>query len=246
MAKRDAALVKRQQIARASQMMFLWVAGASVVVGAATVSSVFMVQKFAHNQSIINEKNATVQVLEANNETIEDLRDQVRVLSTNSDLASAKSFSSEETIRVVLDALPDTLNTPALGASIQRVLVNIPGVELDTLAFEDASATAAVPVETPAADAGTTGDATTTAPVIDTTTAASLTPITFTMKLVAQNPTVAAEMLTRLEKSIRAINVKTSKLEANGTMVTMTITGEAYYQAPATVELTAKPVGTKR
>lgn len=244
MAKRDAALVKRQQIAKASRMMFLWVAGASVVVGAAAVSSVFMVQKFAHNQSIINEKNTTVQVLEANNETIEELRNQVRVLSTNSDLASAKSFSSEETIRVVLDALPDTLNTPALGASIQRVLVNIPGIELDTLAFEDASATTAVPVETPTDGTGATGE--TPAPIIDTTTAASLTPITFTMKLVAQDPTVAAKMLTRLEKSIRAINVKTSKLEANGTMVTMTITGEAYYQAPATVELTAKPVGAKQ
>ncbi|MGK2896738.1 MAG: hypothetical protein ACSLEY_04015 [Candidatus Saccharimonadales bacterium] len=239
MAKRDAALLKRQQIARASRMMFLWVAVASVIIGAASVSSIFMIQEFVFNQTVINEKNKTVEVLEANNKTVESLQDQVRVLSTNSELAASKSFPDEETIRVVLDALPDTLNTPALGASIQQVLVNIPNVELDSLVFEDVVTAVAAPVEGADASAPV-------APVIDTTTAMTLSPVTFTMKLIAQTPDAAAEVLTRLERSIRAINVKMSKLEVNGAMVTMTITGEAYYQTPAVVELSTKPVGVKK
>lgn len=229
MAKRDAALVKRQLIAKANRTMFLWVVGASVIVGIAAVSSVFMVKKFSFNQSVINAKNDTVRILVANNEAVEELRNNVRVLSTNSDLASAKAFDNEETIRVVLDALPDTLNTPALGASIQRVLVNIDGIELDSLAFDDSTGAAGVD----------TGIETAGSPTVIT----NATPIPFSMKLNASSVDAAGKVLNRLEKSIRAINIKTSKMEMNGNGVVLTITADAYYQPPVTLELSEQTVG---
>lgn len=220
MAKRDAALVKRQLIAKANRTMFLWVVGASIIVGGSVVSSVFMVNKFIFNQQVINAKNETVRVLAENNKVVGELQNNVRLLSTNSDLAAAKAFDSEETIRVVLDALPDTLNTPALGASIQRV-VDIPDVDLDSLSFEDATA----------ADAASGTTATTSAVAIP-----------FSMKLVAKNIDAAGKALNRLEKSIRAINVTSSKLEINSSGVTLTITAEAYYQPPVTLDLPTRTI----
>lgn len=222
MAKRDAALVKRQLIAKANRTMFLWVVGASIIVGASVVSSVFMVNKFIFNQQVINAKNDTVRVLAENNKVVGELQNNVRLLSTNSDLAAAKAFDSEETIRVVLDALPDTLNTPALGASIQRV-VNIPDVDLDSLSFEDATTTDAA--------GGTAATATTSAVAIP-----------FSMKLVAKNIDAAGKALNRLEKSIRAINITSSKMEINNSGVTLTITAEAYYQPPVTLDLPTKTI----
>ena len=45
MVAQQTALRKRQQIASANRTMFLWVAGASVIVGAALVVAVFMTNK---------------------------------------------------------------------------------------------------------------------------------------------------------------------------------------------------------
>ena len=56
MSKKDAAIHKRQQIEQSSRVMFLWVAGASVIVGFALVISWFLVQQIIFKERVLGEK----------------------------------------------------------------------------------------------------------------------------------------------------------------------------------------------
>ena len=108
MSKKDAAIHTRQQIEQSSRVMFLWVAGASVIVGFALVISWFLVQQIIFKERVLGEKNNTAAVLKNNND--------------------------EKALQVVLDALPAEDNALALGASLQSKLVNgVAGVSLDSL-----------------------------------------------------------------------------------------------------------------
>lgn len=53
MSKKDAAIHKRQQIEQSSRVMFLWVAGASVIVGFALVISWFLVQQIIFKERVL-------------------------------------------------------------------------------------------------------------------------------------------------------------------------------------------------
>lgn len=227
MAKKDAGLVKRQQIAKANRMMFIWIIAASVIVGAAGVSSLFMVRKAAFNHKILDAQNMTIKTLEDNNKAVDQLRENVRVLNTDEALASSKAFSDEQTVRVILDALPDEENIPALGASLQKELVNVPGVDLEALNFASVGGDTAV-------EAASDGDSS----------------IAFDMKLTAdksgdKSPTQKLDQVLRnLESSIRAIKINTSKLEISDAGATLTISAVAYYQPAVSLELkdlTVKP-----
>jgi len=227
MAKKDAALVKRQQIAKANRLMFMWIIGASVILGAAGVSSLFMVRKAAFNNKILTAENKTIKTLKDNNAAVDQLRQNVRVLNTDPALASAKAFSDEQTIRVILDALPDEKNIPALGASLQKELINVPGVDLETLNFADVGGDVSIEG---AGDSDST--------------------IAFDMKLSADSSRGTSatqkldQVLRNLERSIRAVKILNSKLEISDSGATLTVSAAAYYQPAVSLELkneTIKP-----
>jgi len=240
MAKKDAALLKRQQIARANRMMFMWIIGASVIVGAAGVSSLFMVRKAAFNNKILTAENKTIKTLKDNNAAVDELRKNVRVLNTDPALASAKAFSDEQTIRVILDALPDEKNIPALGASLQKELINVPGVDLESLGFTDLSGGGD--------DQAALDDSVTEAPTGVVSDGGST--IAFTMRLNADSSGSTSatqkldQVLRNLERSIRAVKILNSKLEISPSGATMVISAVAYYQPAVSLELkneTIKP-----
>ena len=106
MSKKDAAIHKRQQIEQSSRVMFLWVAGASVIVGFALVISWFLVQQIIFKERVLGEKNNTAAVLKNNNDAVEKLRGELKVLETNSHLNASRINNDEKALQVVLDALP--------------------------------------------------------------------------------------------------------------------------------------------
>ena len=83
------AIRKRQQIAKANRMMFIWIAAVSAVVGIALVISLFLLQKAWFNEKVLAEKGNTASTLTKNNQVVGDLKDQIRVLNTNEALKSA-------------------------------------------------------------------------------------------------------------------------------------------------------------
>lgn len=222
----SAAVRKRAQIAKANRTMFLWIAVSSAVIGAAMVVSYFLIQTLLYNEKLIAEKNKTVQTLERNIEIIPDLQTEVRVLDTNTDLATSKASDDDRAIQVILDALPSEANSLALGASLQsRLLAGIDGLTLESLQVDPV-----VGVESlssgrvkSARDGGGAAE------------------ISFRFS-VSGSPEVLRQVLERLERSIRLIDIQNLRIETRTSSQTMTISARAFYEPAKTLELTNKVV----
>lgn len=229
MQSNDAAIRKRTQIAKANRTMFMWVAGVSVIVGFALVGSIFLVQKTLYNERVLAEKNKTISILESNNNNIPELEAQIRVLDSNEALSTVKSNPSDQALQVILDALPSEANELALGASLQnKLLSGIAGLSIDSLQVD------------PVVD-GDTAVAQTTINALQADPVADQAQITFKFS-VSGSEAALKEVLTRLERSIRAIDVMTLTIETQGNTRVMTIGGRAFYEPARTVQLKDKVV----
>lgn len=228
----DTALRKRTQISKANRTMFLWIAGASALVGFAVVASIFLAQKLLFNEKVLIAKNNTVSVLNANNKIVADLKTNVRVLDTNTDLASVKANASDQTIQVILDALPSDANSTALGGSLQtKLLANIPGLTLLSLQVD--------PVQGIESLSGSSSNVS--ASDTSTSLADSENQITFQFS-VSGNQAALLQALTNLEHSIRTIDVTHLQIENQGTSQVMTVQGRAFYEPAKTVTLYSKVI----
>ena len=143
------AIRKRTQIAMANRVMFIWVAGVSVVFGFALVGSMFLTQMLLFNNRVIQEKNRTIATLMTDNSNVQDLESKVRLLDTNQALIDSKATPDDRAVQVILDALPSEANSLALGASIQKKLLAIPGLEIITLQVDPVAG-----IESLSADSG--------------------------------------------------------------------------------------------
>lgn len=208
--KQDVAIRKRQQIAQANKMMFIWVSVASVIIGASLVSCLFFSKKIAFNNKVISAKNQTVETLKANNEAVPELVNKIRLQNTSEALGDSRAQPEEEPLQVILDALPADANSAALGASLQEVLLKSDGVNLTSLNVDLVSgAESSTSVATTSSESNTIG---------------------FTFVVSVKNLDDLRGLLTRLERSIRAIKVNNMTIEMQQSQITMTVTAEAFYQ----------------
>jgi hypothetical protein len=227
MQTKEAALRKRSQIAKANRTMFFWVAGASALVGIALVASVFLVQKIVFNEKVLAEKDRTVSTLQKNNDNIAELEAQVRILDSNQALNSAKASPTDQAIQVILDALPSDANFLALGASLQyKLLAGIPGLTLDSLQVDPVIGVESLQLDAIAAVPGE---------------AESQSEITFKFAVIGDEAALK-EVLVRLERSIRAIDVVSLRIESQGAQRILTVNGRAFYEPTRVVQLTDKVV----
>lgn len=227
-------LKKRQQIANANRMMFLWVTGVSVVVGFALVLSVFLGQKIWFGERVLAEKNKTIATLDANKKIIPDLQNNVRVLDTNEGLKATRLKEEDRPIQSVLDALPADANSTALGSSLQsKLLSGIPGLTIDTIKVDPV-----IGVETQDAstqnvvDAGAAG----------VTTDEHAIHFSVTVSTTSTNPDALREVLLRLQKSIRAIDVRSLSITSQSSRLVMTLSANAFYEPAKTIQLNDKVV----
>lgn len=222
---------KRQQIANANRTMFIWVALASVVVGVAAVAIVFLGQKALFNERVLAEKTKTASTLQKNLRTIESLKDEVRLMNTNDALRSAMAPGETQPIQVVLDALPAEANSSALGASFQAKLLSDPKLQIETLRVDPVVGVEAS--EDAAVEDASGSDA------------SNQINFSFTVSAAAYDVNALKELLQRLERSIRAIDVATLTIEGQGSRVVMTVDGSAYYEPAKTVQLKDKTIRPK-
>ena len=229
MASKDVSLRKRQQIAKASRVMFLWVAGASVIIGASGVVIYVLASQLIFNEKVIAEKNTTVGTLEHNLSTVDELNRNIRVKNTNELLMNLRSEPDTEPIQVIFDALPASANSAALGSSLQsNKLLGQEGIRIDSLSVTPVSG-----VE----DAGDTGSeelaVDSEVPTIE---------FSFTVSAPAGDAVKLKELLQRLERSIRTMNIVSTRFENQSNTLSLTVTGVAYYQPAKSVTLKDKAV----
>lgn len=232
MAAQEIALRKRQQIANANRMMFIWVAAISAVVGIAIVGSVFLFQKATFNEKVLALKSKTASTLRANNSVITELENEVRQMNTNQALIDSMAPNQTQPIRVVLDALPSDANSSAFGASLQEKFLNDPALKTESLVVDPV-----VGVESQSA-----------ANVEDAATAASddvsASEVTFRFSASADiaNAGALKDLLLRIERSIRAIDIVNLKIETQGNRILLLVEGRAFYEPAKSVTLKEKTV----
>lgn len=225
------AVRKRQKIQDSSKQMFLWVAGMSAAVGIALVVSWFLWNQIAFKTKVVSAKNDTVRTLRANNQVAPQLRDNIRVLETNTALAEAKAQDDQRALQVILDALPADANSLALGASLQnRLARNISGLTIESLTVAPTSeeqwqaedSTAAIP-----ADEG-----------LD----AAQSRIQVTLTATSRDATALNEFLQRLERSIRVIDIERLTMERSTSEYTLNVVAHGYYQPAREITLKTEVV----
>lgn len=229
MATEGPALRKRQQISNANRMMFLWVAGVSAVVGVMVVASIFLMQKAMFNEKILAEKSKTVSTLVNNNKVVGELQNQIRVLNTNENLKKVMVPGEVQPIQVVLDALPSDANSSAFGASLQRNFLTADGIKLDTLVVD--------PVHGVEVQDGTGGSATS-----EDGKAGDKINFSFTVSTDRANPDGLKNLLLKMERSIRPIDLTNVTIEAQQDKLILRADGYTYYKPAQSIELKNKVV----
>lgn len=226
----EVAMRKRTQIAKANRMMFLWVAGVSVIVGFGLVGSIFLAQKLFFNEKVLAEKEKTVSILKTNNANIPELEAQVRVLDTNQALTNSKAKPTDQPIQAILDALPSDANSLALGASLQsKLLAGIGGLTIQSLQVD------------PVVGIEQLGGSATVVQNTTTTSGPSDNQITFRFS-VSGTPDALKQALSNLERSIRAIDIMSLRIESQGATQVLTVEARAFYEPAVVVQLKDKLV----
>ncbi len=224
---KNVALRKRTQIVMANRTMFMWVAGVSVLVGFALVIAIFLVQMLIFNQKVLAEKSKTISTLINNIDNIDGLKKEVLALDLNPALISAKAYPDDETLQVVMDALPSVANSSALGASIQQKLLS----GIDNLTLDSLQPDLVAGIES-LSDSSIENASTSSS--FD-----SQSQITFRFT-VSGSKEALKQVLLNLEKSIRTIDVSSLAVESQGNKLALSIQGRAYYEPERVVELKDK------
>ena len=222
MPNKEVALRKRQQIDSSKRTMFIVVAVVALVSGIALVVSFFLVQQILFHGKVISAKQSTLDTIKSNIAVVDDLKNNVRVLDTNTALNSVRTSEESSALQVILDALPAESNADALGASLQiRFAGEVSGLKVDSLVvtptdFENSSSNSAD---------------------LDSNTSS----IGFTMS-VSGSADMLKEFLTRLERSIRVIEITSVDIRTGSDGLTMNLIGRAYYEPGRNIELGTKVV----
>lgn len=227
----EVALQKRAQIAKANRTMFLWIAAASVIVGASIVVVYFMFKILVYGEKVLAAKQDTASTLTANLEVVPQLRDEIRALDANDALQRVKARDSDRALQVILDALPSEANSLALGSSLQNRLLTITGgstISLESLSVDSVQGLEVGLGEDEAMiDASMEGE--------DEDALSNSIRFTFTVK---GNDKALRTVLENLERSIRTIHVNAVYVSVGGDREQeMTVEGFAFFEPAKKIEL---------
>lgn len=218
----DGIIRKRNLIAKTRKVVMFWVAGASCVLGAVAVISFLLIQNIVFNSKVITMKNDTAGKIQKNINAVPGLKGEVRVLNTNEKLRKVSLRTDSKPLQSILDALPADDNRLALGASLQQKLFNdVPGLTVDSLSVDPSASTGQI--------------------VAEEQLVGGVKELVFTASISGDSNALKSA-LQRLEKSIRAVNVKSINATSAGSNVSLQITGAAYYLPAPNLELTRKEV----
>lgn len=252
---KEVAIQKYNAIAKANKTMFIFVAIASVVVSASIVVSIFLAQKIAFKGKVISKQNQTLTAIDNSMKNIEELKNKVKALQSNEALRTSKANDEDNTLRVILDALPAEGNAEAIGSSLTNHILNVPGITIESLSVDPIAA------ESPTSSTASTSTSPVTSPDGTTNPNAispkvrtanfSFTVVAGSEKTEGEKKTdesrnarkILTELLEKIERSIRTLNITDFKLEMTSPeKMTLSVSGQAYYLPKYTLQLTQETI----
>lgn len=213
---------KRQQIANANKMIFVWVIIASIAISLCGVTIQFLFRQAAFNQKVISAKLETQSTLSKNLDNVDGLKKNVDALLADTNLSSVKANDTDTNLKVVLDALPTADDGSALGASLQQVI--LPKSQVTTADLTTISTVNGAALE------DEVSTSTSSAPTANFTFAAT------------GNYGQIESMYKDLERTIRPLNVQALTIQGIDGAIRTTIAGVTYYNPEQTVQLGRKSI----
>ncbi|MBP6038062.1 MAG: hypothetical protein KA604_01875 [Candidatus Saccharimonas sp.] len=221
MAAPQAGMKKRQIIANSNRTMFFWVAGMSAIIGICAVLALFLAQQLAFKTKVTIELDKTLATINQNNKVSTALLDNIRARSTDSGLNAVKAQPEDQALQVILDALPADQNTLALGSSLQqKLLTGVNGIKIESMNVEQATSVDPSQASTPTSE--------------------TVPQMKFSFSVSSNDPNSLKDLLVRLEKSIRVIDIDNIILNSGSSSYTMNVVAHAYYQPAVQIELGTK------
>lgn len=217
---------KRIKIDKANQTIVTILAACSFIFVFSLVASKELINQYQYQNRVTSASQATVNQLNSNKQ------------ATTSLLASYNSFINQSTnmiggsstgsgnqdgtnSKIILDALPDKYDFPALVTSVQN-LISGQGVTVNAITGTDSGGGASTPDSV---------SATATLPTTSTTPGAPIAmPFTFTVE---GSYASIQNVLSNLEKSIRPIQIQTLNFTGSDNNLTLVVNAQTFY-LPAT------------
>ena len=256
---KEVAFLKRNAINKASQTMFLAVAGAALIAGASVVGMIYLFRIFTFNAKVLGEQDKSISTIQKNIQNIEDLKSKLSSLETDPNLNERKLKSNAEDggLRVIADALPDSENAAALAASLEKNIFS-EGVTLDSFSIDSADS----------ANKSLSGSSSASNSSSSSATSGSQDPnkIPEGVKDIQFSATISAgfqgegsnaarvaksqdealnnliNTVRKMERSIRAINITSFKFERSLNRFSLNFSAKAYYYPKYTMKLESKKV----
>jgi hypothetical protein len=215
-------LTKRQQLKKTNKTIFIWVAAAAVVLAFSLVALQFLVRQGLFNGKIIKEQQATNRALDESKANVEDLKRNVDALLADTRLSSLRANPSDNSLQVVLDALPTSGDPTTFSNSLYNKILSRHGVSITGVTVGSGAAV------DPAAVAATATNGTSQSLAFEAT--------------IVGSPEQIQNTLMDIEKVIRPMVVRQLNITVNGAQLDTSLTGETYYLPRSTVTLGDKTI----
>ena len=132
--KKTLTIVSRRSVLEASsRAMFLWVAGASILLVTVAVVMVYVFKQLQFNETVIKHETSAVKMLKENASSYNELKKNIDNLAANNALASVRSSQSADNLQSITDALAATSDASTFAASLQNIIAPRSGVSLESV-----------------------------------------------------------------------------------------------------------------
>lgn len=214
---------KHLMIDKANQSMVVVLAVASFVVMFCLVASYTLLGQLAYQNKVIQIKKTALTQLKSDISNTQNLVTSYKAFVTTPQNIIGGSSTGQgpkdgDNARIVLDALPSKYDYPALATSLEKLTLDN-GLTIQSITGTDDEA------------AQTNTDSSTPAPV----------PMPFQLSVSGSYTNVKAFM-SALQASIRPFQIQTLELSGNDANLTLTVTGQTFYQPSKNLNIKMEPV----
>ncbi len=217
-------LSKRQQLKKTNQNIFIWVTVAAVVLAFSVVALQFLIRQGLFNNKIIGEQQKTVRALDESKKNFDGLKRNVDALLADSKLSALRANPEDNSLQVVLDALPTSGDPTSFSNSLYNKILPRHGVTINAVSAGVAGATDPAAAATPTPVAGS-----------------EALPLPFNISFIG-NADQLRNTLMDIEKTIRPMVIRQVNISAGEGQIEVSAQGETYYLPRSTVKLGEKTI----